>query len=68
MNMETKHGPGQPAPGGAKEGYEHSDAEPRSLLHWGAWLIAVLVVVFFSMAWLFGFYGAIGPVLERWKS
>jgi hypothetical protein len=59
MSMETKHGPGQPAPGSSNEGYEHSDAEPRSLLHWGAWLIAVLVVVFFSMAWLFGFYGKV---------
>ena len=30
MSMETKHGPGQPAPqGGSHEGYERSDAEPR---------------------------------------
>ena len=58
MSMETKHGPGQP-PEGSHEGYERSDAEPRSLLHWGGWLIAVLVVVFFSMAWLFGFYGKV---------
>jgi hypothetical protein len=59
MSTETKHGPGQPAPGGSNGGYERSDAEPRSLLHWGACLIAVLVVVFFSMAWLFGFYGKV---------
>jgi hypothetical protein len=60
MSMETKHGAGQPPPqNGANEGYEHSDADPRGLLRWGAWLIAVLVVVFVSMAWLFGFYGKV---------
>jgi hypothetical protein len=59
MSMETKHGPGQPPPGGLHEAYEHSDADPRGLLHWGGWLIAVLVVVFVSMAWLFGFYGKV---------
>ncbi len=60
MSMETKHGPGQPAaPNGSHEGYERSDADPRGLLHSGAWLIAVLVVVFFSMAWLFDFYGKV---------
>jgi hypothetical protein len=60
MSMETKHGPGQPSPqGGSHEGYERSDAEPRSLVHSGAWLIAILVVVFVSMAWLFNFYGKV---------
>jgi hypothetical protein len=60
MSMETKHGPGQPAaPDGSHEGYERSDADSRGLLHSGAWLIAVLVVVFFSMAWLFDFYGKV---------
>jgi hypothetical protein len=60
MSMETKHGPGQPAAaGGASDGYEHSDASPRGLLRWGAWLVGVLVVVFVSMAWLFGFYGKV---------
>jgi hypothetical protein len=58
--METKHGPGQPPPpDGSHEAYEHSDAHVRGLLQSGAWLIAVLVVVFFSMAWLFGFYGKV---------
>jgi hypothetical protein len=60
MSMETKHGPGQPsAQGGSQEGYERSDAEPRSLVHSGAWLIAILAVVFVSMAWLFNFYGKV---------
>ena len=60
MNMETKHGPGQsPAAHGANEGYEHSDANPSGLLRWALWLIAVLVVVFVSMAWLFDFYGKV---------
>ena len=45
MSMETKHGPGQPPPGGSHEAYEHSDADPRGLLHWGGWLIAVLIAV-----------------------
>jgi hypothetical protein len=54
MNMETK-----PGPDSSQEGYERSDANPRGLLHWGAYLIVVLVVVFFSMAWLFGFYGKV---------
>lgn len=60
MSMETKHGPGQsPPPNGASEGYERSDANPRGLLRWALWLIAVLVVVFVSMAGLFDFYGKV---------
>src|SRR5580658_3788697 len=60
MSMETKHGPGQPPPpNGANKGYERSDANPSGLLHWALWLIAVLVVVFVSMAWLFDFYGKV---------
>jgi hypothetical protein len=60
MSMETKHAPGQPPPpGGSHEGYEHSDADARGLLHSGAWLVGILVVVFLSMAWLFGFYGKV---------
>ena len=60
MSMETKHGPGQPpAPDGASEGYERSDASPSGLLRWALWLIAVLVAVFISMAGLFDFYGKV---------
>lgn len=59
MSMETKHGPGHPPHGGSSEGYERSDADPRGLLHWGGWLLVVLVVVFVSMAWLFDFYGKV---------
>ena len=60
MSMETKHGPGQPPPpNGSNEGYERSDANPKGLLHWALWLIAVLVAVFVSMAWLFNFYGKV---------
>jgi hypothetical protein len=60
MSMETKHGPGQPpAPNGANQGYERSDANPSGLLRWALWLIAVLVVVFVSMAGLFDFYGKV---------
>jgi hypothetical protein len=59
MSMETEHEPVQPPPGGSDEGYERSDADPRGLLHSGAYLIAVLVVVFFAMAWLFDFYGKV---------
>jgi hypothetical protein len=60
MSMETKHGPGQPPPaGGSQQAYEHSDANARGLLQSGAYLIAVLVVVFFAMWWLFDFYGKV---------
>ncbi len=58
MSMETKQGAGQP-PDASHEGYERSDADPRGLLHSGAWLIGILVVVFFAMAWLFDFYGKV---------
>jgi hypothetical protein len=54
MSMETKH-----TPGGPGKGYEHSDANPKGLVHSALWLIAVLVVVFVSMAWLFNFYGKV---------
>src|SRR6202161_4804059 len=60
MSMETKPVPARPPPpNGANEGYEHSDANPSGVLRWALWLIAVLVVVFVSMAWLFGFYGKV---------
>ena len=60
MSMETKHGPGQPpAPNGVDEGYERSDANPSGVVRWAIWLIAVLVVVFISMAGLFDFYGKV---------
>ena len=57
MSMETKHGPGHDPHGAPNEGYEHSDASPRSLSKWAVALAIVMVVVFFAMRWLFGFYG-----------
>jgi hypothetical protein len=54
MSMETKHGHGAP-----HEGYEHSDASPRSLFKWALALFIVLVVVFVAMRWLFFFYGKV---------
>jgi hypothetical protein len=60
MSMETRHGPGEPvAPNGSNEGYERSDANPSGVVRWAVWLIAVLVVVFISMAGLFDFYGKV---------
>jgi hypothetical protein len=57
MSMETKHGPGHDPHGGPNDGYEHSDASPRSLTKWALALLVVMVVVFFAMKWLFQFYG-----------
>jgi hypothetical protein len=56
MSRETKHGPGHGTP---HEGYEHSDANPRSLFKWALALFIVLVVVFVTMKWLFFFYGKV---------
>ena len=57
MSMETKHGPGQRAARAPNEGYERSDASPRSLSKWAVLLAIVLVVVFLAMWWLFDFFG-----------
>jgi hypothetical protein len=59
MSMETKHGPGHDPHGAPNEGYEHSDASPRSLSKWAVTLAIVLIVVFVAMRWLFTFYGKV---------
>ena len=59
MSMETKHGPGHDPHGAPNEGYEHSDANPRSLSKWAVALAIVMVIVFVAMRWLFFFYGKV---------
>jgi hypothetical protein len=41
------------------EGYEHSDADVRSLLKFGLSLFVVLVVVLISMRWMFFFFAEV---------
>jgi hypothetical protein len=54
MSMETK----LPAPQvNQGEGYERSDADVRSLLKFGFSLFMILVAVFFSMWWMFLYFG-----------
>ncbi len=59
MSTETKHGAGHPPPGGPNDGYERSDADASALLKWAIGLFVVMVAVFVSMAWLFGFFGKV---------
>jgi hypothetical protein len=53
MSMETNLHPPQ---GGPPEGYEHSDADVRSLLKFGFSLFVILVLVFFAMKWMFHYF------------
>ncbi len=68
MSMETKHGPGHDPHGTPHEGYEHSDANPRSLSKWALALFIVLVVVFVAMRWLFFFCRAWAGPLRHSKT
>jgi hypothetical protein len=39
-----------------REGYEHSDADVRSLLKFGAWLLVILVIVLIAMKSMFFYF------------
>jgi hypothetical protein len=56
--MDTKHAPGA-APGGEHEGngYETRDANPASLLRFGAVLVVTLVVAGTVSLWVYGYLG-----------
>jgi hypothetical protein len=71
MSMETKHGPGHDPQDARSEGYEHSDANPRSLLKSGFTLFVILVLVFLAMRWLFFFYAKVqklGPAASPFEN
>jgi len=64
MSMETKR-PGQIPPGAPidpSEGYEHRDANTRSLLMYGLGLVVVLVLVLLSMKWMFSYFAKSQPL------
>lgn len=67
MNMETKR-PGGRVPSGHKpvdersEEYEHRDADTSSLLKYGLALVIVLIVVLFSMKWMFSYFAKSQPL------
>jgi hypothetical protein len=64
MSMETKR-PGQVPPAGPtepSEGYEHRDADTRSLLKYGLGLVVVLALVLLSMKWMFSFFAKSQPL------
>jgi hypothetical protein len=46
----------RPPQAGHPEGYEHSDADVRSLLRYGFTLFVVLVLVLISMRWVFFYF------------
>jgi hypothetical protein len=62
MNMETKPPAGHVPPGSRQsvvdpsEEYEHRDADTHSLLKFGVGLVIVLIVVLFSMKWMFFYF------------
>ena len=62
MSMETKRPVGHVPPGGRQsavdpsEEYEHRDADTGSLLKFGLGLVIVLIVVSFSMKWMFSYF------------
>ncbi len=68
MSMETKHPVGGIPPGGRQslpdpsEDYEHRDADTGSLLKFGLGLLVVLIVVLFSMKWMFSYFAKSQPL------
>lgn len=62
MSMETKYPAGHVPPTGHKpvdegsEEYEHRDADTSSLLKFGLGLVIILIVVLFSMKWMFSYF------------
>lgn len=55
MSTETERKPSR------EEGYEHRDANVRSLLQFGFWLAVLIVVVLFAMRWTFNFLSETEP-------
>jgi hypothetical protein len=67
MSMETKRPAGQIPPGrqpavDPEEEYEHRDANTNSLLKYGLGLVIVLIVVLFSMKWMFSYFAKSQPL------
>ena len=68
MSMETKHPAGHIPPGGRQpavdpsEEYEHRDADTSSLLKYGLGLVIVLILVLFSMKWVFSYFAKSQPL------
>jgi hypothetical protein len=61
MSMETKLRAPQPV---QSDGYEHSDADVRSLVKFGLTLFTILVAVLISMRWMFFYFATsqqLGP-------
>ena len=65
MSMETKR-PNVPIPPGGPNhpsaGYEHSDADPRSLFKYGLGLAIVIAVVLFAMKGMFSYFAKSQPL------
>jgi hypothetical protein len=68
MSMETKRPVGHIPPGGRQsvpdpsEDYEHRDADTGSLLKFGLGLVIILIVVLFSMKWMFSYFAKSQPL------
>jgi hypothetical protein len=68
MSTETKPPVGHNPPGGhqpmvdSSEEYEHRDADTHSLLKFGVGLVIVLIVVLFSMKWMFLYFAKSQPL------
>ena len=68
MSMETKRPAGLTPPGGRQslpdpsEDYEHRDADTGSLLKFGLGLVIILIVVLFSMKWMFSYFAKSQPL------
>jgi hypothetical protein len=64
MSMETKRPGGVPPSAliDPSEGYEHRDADTRSLLKYGIGLVLVLAVVLLSMKWMFSYFAKSQPL------
>lgn len=56
MSMETDNKPSR------EEGYEHRDANIRTLLQFAFWLAVLIVVILFAMRWTFGFLSVKEPL------
>jgi hypothetical protein len=62
MSMETKPPAGQKPEPGTASAFEHEDASPSGIVISGMLLAALLIVVFFAMAWSYGIFMKMSPV------
>ncbi len=61
MSMETR-GRVSPSANSPSEGYEHRDANTRSLFKYGLGLAVILVIVLWSMKWMFSYFAKTQPL------